>query len=87
MGALFSAIVRALAGIGLGYIGNDVYDYVSATKTQGGTPTVSGAGTTAKTSLSNFFQQITKWLVIAAALGAFTYYVVPKLFKFLKIRK
>lgn len=87
MGALFSAIVRALAGIGLGYIGNDVYDYVKSTKTAGGTVTANGAGQTAKTSLSNFFSNITKWLILAAAFGAFSYYVLPKLLKLLKIKK
>lgn len=83
---LFSAVIRALAWMGIGYVGNDVYDYVSAAKAQNQPVTTTGTTQVAKQSLSNWFTGITKWIILAVIAAVATIYLLPKLFKTLKLK-
>lgn len=85
--------MRFVAWSGIGYVANDVYDYVMASKNAGTSPTASGLGQTAEASVKNFFtvQNLVKVLIITVVLVVVFFVALPKVFpkqfKFLKLKR
>lgn len=80
MGALISVVMRALAWSGIGYVANDVYDYIMVSKSQSQPVTASGVGAATTGAAKSFFTgaNIIKYVVLSVLFAIAVIFILPK---------
>jgi hypothetical protein len=80
MGAIISVVMRALAWSGIGYVANDVYDYVMTSKASGSPVTGGGVATKASDAAKSFFtaSNIIKYLILSVLFAVAVIFILPK---------
>jgi len=80
MGALGPLLIRFIAWSGIGYVANDVYDYVMASKATSTPITSSGIGNAASSAAKSFFtkENLIKVAIFAVGFVFLAVWLLPK---------